>query len=259
MPSCASGWIEWRKAKASDRPPGSCLRYRDRAGTGGVVACPDEVREPGKSGLAHQAKGFCPAWTTHPNLCIIQPGIEAMRIKYPKAIKEKEEELRRLEQRLRGQKLADRVRMLRLLKSEVVKSLKDCAPLVGYSVAQLTRWWKRYRKQGLASLLQPRPQGRRSRLTAEAWAGLMQAMRAGRIVTLQDARDYLQQEWDLSYKNGKSLWWLFKKQRVKWKTGRRRRKKVNAEQQAAFKKTLAVCSSRRRCSGLWPWMKAALA
>jgi hypothetical protein len=105
-------------------------------GTGGVVACPDEVREPGKSGLAHQAKGFCPAWTTHPNLCIIQRGIEAMRIKYPKAIKEKEEELRRLEQRLRGQKSADRVRMLRLLKSEVVKSLKDCAPLVGYSVAQ---------------------------------------------------------------------------------------------------------------------------
>jgi len=62
-----------------------------------------------------------------------------MRIKYPKAIQESEEELTRLEQRLRGQKAADRVRMLRLLKSGEVKGLKDCAPMVGYRVSQLTR------------------------------------------------------------------------------------------------------------------------
>jgi hypothetical protein len=38
-----------------------------------------------------------------------------MRINYPKAIGESEEELLNLEQRLRGQKRADRVRMLRRL------------------------------------------------------------------------------------------------------------------------------------------------
>ena len=38
-----------------------------------------------------------------------------MRIKYPKALGESEEDLTKLEQRLRGQKLADRVRKLRLL------------------------------------------------------------------------------------------------------------------------------------------------
>jgi hypothetical protein len=48
-----------------------------------------------------------------------------MRIKYPKAIGESEEDLTKLEQRLRGQKPADRVRMLRLLKSGTVKSLKE--------------------------------------------------------------------------------------------------------------------------------------
>jgi hypothetical protein len=53
-----------------------------------------------------------------------------MRINYPKASGESEEELMSLEQRLRGQKPADRVRMLRLLKSGTVKSLKDGAPLV---------------------------------------------------------------------------------------------------------------------------------
>jgi hypothetical protein len=68
-----------------------------------------------------------------------QEGI--MRIKYPKAIRESEEDLTSLEQRLRGQKAADRVRML---KSGTVQSLKDCAPLVGYSATQLTLWWENY-------------------------------------------------------------------------------------------------------------------
>jgi len=165
-----------------------------------------------------------------------------MRIKYPKAIQESEEDLTRLEQRLRGQKAADRVRVLRLLKSGAVKSLKDCAPMVGYSVSQLIRWWERYRAEGLAGVLkQQKPVGKPSRLTTEAWEGLMAAMRAGHIATMQDARNYLEREWDIRYKNGKSLWWLFKKHRVKWKTGRRRHQKADAEQQAAFKKTLAAC------------------
>jgi len=165
-----------------------------------------------------------------------------MRITYPKAIQESEEELTRREQSLRGQKVADRVRVLRLLKSGTVKSLKDCAPLVGYSVIQLTRWWERYRADGLAGMLKrQKPAGKASKLSPEAWAGLLQAMRAGRITTMQDARNYLEKEWGIVYKNGKSLWWLFKKHRVKWKTGRRRHKKANAEQQAAFKKTSLAC------------------
>jgi transposase len=163
-----------------------------------------------------------------------------MRIKYPKAIQESEEDLTRLEQRLRGQKAADRVRVLRLLKSGAVKSLKDCAPLVGYSVSQLIRWWECYRAEGLAGVLkQQKPVGKPSRLTPEAWEGLMAAMRAGHIATMQDARTYLEREWGIRYQNGKSLWWLFKKHRVKWKTGRRRHQKADAEQQAAFKKTSA--------------------
>jgi hypothetical protein len=62
-----------------------------------------------------------------------------MRINYSKAIVESEEDLISHEQRLRGHKAADRVRMLRLLKSGTVKSLQNCAPLVGYSAIQVTR------------------------------------------------------------------------------------------------------------------------
>ena len=170
-----------------------------------------------------------------------------MRIKYPKAIQESEEELTSLEQSLRGQKAADRVRVLRLLKSGAVKSLKDCAPMVGYSVSQLTRWWERYRVEGLTEMLkQHKPAGRASKLSSEAWEGLLQAMQAGHIATMQDARNYLEREWGISYKNGKSLWWLFKKHRVKWKTGRRRHQKANAEQQAAFKTVRAKNAGERQ-------------
>jgi transposase len=161
-----------------------------------------------------------------------------MRINYPKTIGESEADLRELEQHLRGQKAADRVRLLRLLKSGTVKSLKDCAPLLGYSLIQVTRWWERYRTEGLAELVkQQKPVGQPGKVTAEAWEGLMAAMRKGDMATMEDARDYLEREWGIRYKNGKSLWWLFKKYRVKWKTGRRRHKKANAEHQAAFKKT----------------------
>ena len=62
-----------------------------------------------------------------------------MHSNYPKVIGESEEDLTRLEQRFRGKKPADRVRMLRLLKGGTVNSLKHCAPPVGYSVSHLTQ------------------------------------------------------------------------------------------------------------------------
>jgi hypothetical protein len=42
----------------------------------------------------------------------------------------------------------------------------------------------------------------------------MAAMRKGDMATMEDARDYLEREWGIRYKNGKSLWWLFKKHRL---------------------------------------------
>ena len=80
---------------------------------------------------------------------------------------------------------------------------------------QLTRWWERYRSQGLAELLkQHKPVGKTGKVTAEAWEGLRVAMRRGHIATMQDARDYLERAWGIRYKNGNSLWWLFKKHRL---------------------------------------------
>lgn len=161
-----------------------------------------------------------------------------MRIKYGTAIKESEEELRELEQHWRGQKGADRVRMLRLLKSGKVSSLKERAPLVGYSLIQVTRWWEQYRALGLTSLLtQHKPKGQTEWITAQAWPGLTTEMQAGHIASLQDAQEYLEQHWGICYKTCKSLSTVFKRHQIKWKTGRRRHQKAKAQQQQTFKKT----------------------
>ena len=163
-----------------------------------------------------------------------------MRIHYPGYIRESEPDLATVEQRVRGQPIAPRVRMLRLLKSGQVASLAACAPLLGYSVSQLQRWWATYRAGGLNALLQRRtPTGKRSRLTPEAWAGLQAEIRAGRIAQLADAQRYLREQWRIEYRSLNGVWWLFKQRRVRLKTGRRRHQQPDTVQQARFKKTLA--------------------
>lgn len=89
-----------------------------------------------------------------------------MWINYQEIIDETEKELSSLERKLRGRRTAVRIRMLRLLKSGRVKSLRACAPLIGYSFRQLTRWWKQYKEGGLELLLEEKPLGRHRRSAA---------------------------------------------------------------------------------------------
>jgi transposase len=120
------------------------------------------------------------------------------RVHYPVVIKEDVAELARQEHALRGRPTQARVRLLRLLQEERAASLLAAAPLVGYSVRQVNRWWDTYRQGGLAQLLeQPPRRGKQTRLTPQAWAGLEAEMVAGRIGTLQEARRYLAEQWGI--------------------------------------------------------------
>ena len=57
------------------------------------------------------------------------------------------------ERRLRRSAVADRVKMLRLLKSGRYRSQSQLAPLLGHSDRTLRRWWQLYQQQGLVGLL----------------------------------------------------------------------------------------------------------
>ena len=159
-----------------------------------------------------------------------------MWINYGEAITETVEDLAKREKELRGRPTEPRVRMLRLLKSGEVRSLSRCAPLLGYSVTQLTRWWECYDRQGLERLLTERQyRGKPSRLTAEALDGLREVMKQGAVGSLEEARRYLEAEWGISYPSLNGVWYQLRQHRIKLKTGRRRHEEADKEEQAAFK------------------------
>jgi transposase len=167
---------------------------------------------------------------------------KAMRINYRQTIRQDPKRLQEYEWQQRGTALASRARLLRLLKTGPARSLPEAAALLGYSTAQVTPWWACYRQHGLTGLLQnPVRPGRPSPMTAAAWHGLQQQMRAGRMTRLEDVRQYLQHRWNIHYASVNGVWHMLRQRRAKCKTGRRRHPKADAAAQAAFKKTLGVC------------------
>jgi transposase len=168
-----------------------------------------------------------------------------VHINYPQVIRQEPEQLRAREQQLRGTVLVARVRLIRLLKTGQAHNLRHAAALLGYSTVQVTRWWERYRQGGLPGLLKEKVRpGRPSRMTAAAWRGLQQQMKAGRISRLEEARQYLRAHWKIDYASVNGIWRLFRQRRVKFKTGRRRHRQADAVAQEAFKKTFAACSGK---------------
>ena len=158
-----------------------------------------------------------------------------MWIDYSMSIAETVAELQARERAMRGRRAADRVKLLRLLKSGAARSVRQAAATLGYSERQAQRWWARYARGGLAAVLDiGRPGGSRERITPEAWADLSARMRAGAIGRLKDAQAYLQEHWGIAYcLDGLSK--LFIRRKTKLKTGRPRHREAEAAAQAAFK------------------------
>ena len=155
-----------------------------------------------------------------------------MWIHYPDRIQESVDTLLAQERRLRRSAVADRVKMLRLLKSGRYRSQTQLAPLLGHSDRTLRRWWQLYQQQGLAGLLADRGRGgRREWITAQALA-----MQAGQIATLEEARSFLKQQFGIVYQGVSGLSRWCKRHRIKRKTGRRRHAHASAKAQGAFKK-----------------------
>lgn len=138
-----------------------------------------------------------------------------MRTHYPDQIRESIEYLEQLERRLRGQAVGDRVKMLRLLKDETYDSRRTLAPTLGYSERQLQRWWKLYKKGGLAALMEEKPVGGSTeRVTDEAWAALSAAMRSGAVKQLKEAQAFLQDHFDIEYQSLQGLSDMIKRRTI---------------------------------------------
>ena len=161
------------------------------------------------------------------------------KILYPQVIEEDPQQLKELEKRHRYSHLFQRVRMLRLLKSEECTNLGEAAQALGYSWRQCQRWLRSYQEGGIEELLISRvsERGRQELVTEEAFEDLKEAMKKGQIATISQADEFLRERHGIQYAHPDGVGQLLRRRKVKLKTGRPRHEEADPEQQEAFKKT----------------------
>jgi transposase len=169
------------------------------------------------------------------------------KILYSRVIEEDPQRLKELENYHRYTHLFQRVRMLRLLKSEECTNLGEAAEALGYSWRQCQRWFRSYQQGGLQELLQSRvsERGRQELGTEEAFEDLEEAMKRGEIATIAQADGFLRERHGIEYAHPDGVGQLLRRRKVKLKTGRPRHEKADPEEQEAFKKTSPLRSSTK--------------
>lgn len=163
------------------------------------------------------------------------------KILYPQVITEDLDDLKELEKYHRYSHLFQRVRMLRLLKSEQCSNLGEAARALGYSWRQCQRWFASYQGGGIEELLKSRvdERGRQELVTPEAFEELQEAMKKGEIATIGQAHRFLSER-GIEYSQPDGVGQLLRRRKVKLKTGRPRHEKADPQQQEAFKKSLPI-------------------
>jgi transposase len=161
------------------------------------------------------------------------------KILYPQVIEEDPQQLKELEKYHRYSHLFQRVRMLRLLKSEECTNLGEAAQALGYSWRQCQRWFRSYQEGGIEELLISRvsERGRQELVTEEAFEDLKEAMNKGQIATISEADEFLRERHGIEYAHPDGVGQLLRRRKVKLKTGRPRHEEADPDQQEAFKKT----------------------
>lgn len=116
-------------------------------------------------------------------------------------VKEDLELLNSLEQLHLDMPLQGRITMLRLLREEPERTLRQVAEMVGRSEPTIQRWWAAYRKGGLNGLLHVGKQGggRPARIDAELLDTLRELLDDGELRTLDDARNWLKEQCGVEY------------------------------------------------------------
>jgi transposase len=152
---------------------------------------------------------------------------------------ESTQELKDIEKYHRYSHLFQRVRMLRLLRSDECSNLGEAADALGYSWRQCQRWFASYQKGGIEELLKSRvsERGPQELVTPEAFEDLQEAMKRGEIATIGQADEFLRERHGIEYAHPDGVGALLRRRKVKLKTGRPRHEEADPREQEAFKKT----------------------
>ena len=156
-------------------------------------------------------------------------------MKYEAAIKEKIEELSKVEKATKDVKGRDRVRFLRLLKSGEATSQQQAGRMIGLGIRQSQPLWQRYQIVELSEFIKSRYVGRRSKLTEDEKNLLAERLKKDDVLSLQKAQEYLAQEFGVNYTIG-GVSYLFEQMKIKLKTGRPCNYQQKKEEIEEFKK-----------------------
>lgn len=154
---------------------------------------------------------------------------------YQTEITENEDDLIKLERSTKDGKARDRVRFIRLLKTGTATTQQQAGALIGLGIRQSQRLWQRYRQNGIAVLAVGNYQGSTAKLSEAEQSRLKQRLKKDDISSLEQAQNYLQQEFGISYTIG-GVSYLFKRLKVKLKTGRPTNVNQDPAQIQQFKK-----------------------
>jgi len=154
---------------------------------------------------------------------------------YQTEIAENENYLIKLERKTKDGKVRDRVRFVRFLKTGQVATQREAGELIGLGIRQSQRLWQKYRVGGVAALTVSNYAGGTAKLSDTEQRQLVERLKKDDISSLEKARNYLEQEFGVNYTIG-GVSYLFKRLKVKLKTGRPTHINRDATQIEEFKK-----------------------
>ena len=157
---------------------------------------------------------------------------------YRKEIKEKVAELRALYRRQSRPLARRRLRFLLLLKSGECTSQGQAGARIGIGQRAAEKLWALYRRKGIAGLLEKPHSGQPPKLNKAAKVALAKQLDSDRIQTLKQACAFVQQNNGIALSQT-AMFYYFKAQGIKKKTGRPTNVKKDVKGEKHFKKSLS--------------------
>lgn len=154
---------------------------------------------------------------------------------YGRAIKESKGRLFNLERRQTKALLRDRMRFLRLLKSGECPTQAQAGKAIGLGLRGAEKLWKKYCLEGLQGLLRYPYQGKKEKLSEEQKQQFQEELSKDNMQGLKQACRYVEEQNGVHY-SVSAMHYVFKRLKVKKKTGRPVHYRKDTKGEKRFKK-----------------------
>ena len=138
--------------------------------------------------------------------------------------------------------LRDRVRFLRFLKEGSVKSQSAAGNLIGISSRQSKNLWSKYKSQGISYFEEARINQNWGKLSSVQISQLLQYLDQDHTASQKEVQQYIKDNFAQEFSQP-GIHYLFKRLKVKLKTGRPSNIKKDEKEGEAFKKKLPLIQS----------------